>query len=169
LKGTIAYILSYISQNKNIKNILESNNYSYFFNTDICYPNDIREIYLNSKPNYINRKINEEADKISKLINLPAPIEEIYNNLLCLINGISFRQAMNELDETSKNKPKNFFDVNLLIKVYIILSKYKYKQLARRSILSYLEKAINSNDFAKDANKILKMVGNDVLTAHHLE
>ena len=169
MKGTITYILSYISQNKNVKYILESNNYSYFFNTDICYPNDLRDIYLITKPNYINRKINEETDKISKLINLTTPIEEIYNNILCLINSISFKQAINDLEEMSRNKPNNFFDVNLLVKVYIILSKYKYKQVARRSILMYLEKAINSNDFAKDANKILKMVGKDVLTGHQLE
>ena len=169
MKGTISYILSYISQNKNIKSILESNDYSYFFNTDICYPNDIREIYLDNKQNYINRKLNEEVDKINKLITLSGTSEEIYNNISCLINNISFKQAITDLEEANKNNSQNFCEINLFIKVYILLSKYKFKQGSRRSILHYIEKAINSNDFAKEANKILLKVGKDVLTGHQLD
>ncbi len=169
MKGTISYILSYISQNKIIKNILETNDYSYFFNTDICYPNDIKEIYLDNKTNYINRKLNEEVDKINKLITLTNSAEEIYNNISCLINNISFKQASAELEETNKNNSQNFYDLNLLIKVYIVLSKYKFKPAARRSILHYIEKAINSNDFAKEANKILNKVSKEALTGHQLD
>jgi hypothetical protein len=169
MKGTITYILSYISQNPLIKNTLESYDYSYFFNTDICYPNDIREIFLDIKPNYINTKLNAEVDKINKLIKLTGTSEEIYNNISSLINNISFKQALADLDEMNKNHSNNFFDLNLFIKVYIVLSKYKFKQSARRTILNYLDKAINSNDFAKDANIIFKKVGNDVLTGHQLE
>ena len=169
MKGTISYILSYISQNKNVKNILESYDYSYFFNTDICYPNDIREIYLERRPNFINRKLNEEVDKINKLITLTGSSEEIYNNISCLINNISFKQAITELEETNKNNSQNFYEINLLIKVYIALSKYKFKQSARRSILHYIEKAIASNELAQEANKILKNAGKDVLTGHRLD
>ena len=169
MKGTISYILSYISQNKSIKNIMEEYDYSYFFNTDICYPNEIKEIYLEKRPNYINRKLNEEVDKINKLITLTGTSEEIYNNISCLINNISFKQAITELEETNKNNSQNFYDLHLLIKVYIVLSKYKFKQTARRSILHYIEKAIGSNDFAQEANKILKNVGKDVLTGHQLD
>ena len=169
MKGTISYILSYISQNKNLKPILESYDYSYFFNTDICYPNDIREMYLDSRPNYINRKLNEEVDKINKLIKLTGTSEEIYNNISCLINNISFKQAITDLEEMNKNNSQNFFELNLYIKVLIVLSKYKFKQSARRSILNYLEKAINSTEFAQQANKILQSVGKDVLTGHQLE
>ena len=169
MKGTISYILSYISQNKSLKNILETYDYSYFFNTDICYPNDIREIYLDSRPNYINRKLNEEVDKINKLITLTGTSEEIYNNISCLINNISFKQAITDLEETNKNNSQNFFELNLFIKVYIVLSKYKFKQSARRSILHYIEKSINSNEFAEETNKIFKNVGQDVLTGHQLE
>jgi hypothetical protein len=169
MKGTISYILSYISQNKSLKPILESYDYSYFFNTDICCPNDIREIYLDSRPNYINRKLNEEVDKINKLIKLTGTSEEIYNNISCLINNISFKQAITDLEEMNKNNSQNFFELNLYIKVLIVLSKYKFKQSARRSILNYLEKAINSTELAQQANKILKSVGKDVLTGHQLE
>ena len=169
MKGTISYILSYISQNKIIKNILESYDYSYFFNTDICYPNDFREMYLEMKPNYINTKLNEEVDKINKLIKLKGTAEDIYNNISCLINNISFKQAILELEETNKNNEQGFYDINLFIKVIVVLSKYKFKQNARRNILLYIDKAINSNDFAKDANKIFKNAGKDVLTAHQLE
>ena len=169
MKGTISYILSYISQNKNVKNILESYDYSYFFNTDICYPNDIREIFIERRPNFINRKLNEEVDKINKLITLTGASEEIYNNISCLINNISFKQAITELEETNKNNSQNFYEINLLIKVYIALSKYKFKQSARRSILHYIEKAISSNELAQEANKILKNAGKDVLTGHNLD
>ena len=169
MKGTISYILSYISQNQNIKNILETYDYSYFFNTDICYPNDFREMYLDMKPSYINTKLNDEVDKINKLIKLKGTTEDIYNNITCLINNISFKQAITELEETNKNNPQNFYDLNLFIKVYIVLSKYKFKQSIRRTILQYIDKAINSIDFAKDANKIFKNAGNDVLTGHQME
>ena len=169
MKGTISYILSYISQNKIVKNILETCDYSYFFNTDICYPNDIREIYLERRPNYINRKLNEEVDKLNKLITLTGTSEEIYNNISCLINNISFKQAITDLEETNKNNSQNFYELNLFIKVYIVLSKYKFKQSARRSILHYLDKAINSNELAKEANKILNNVGKDALTGHQLD
>ena len=69
----------------------------------------------------------------------------------------------------NKNNSQNFFELNLYIKVLIVLSKYKFKQSARRSILNYLEKAINSTELAQQANKILKSVGKDVLTGHQLE
>ena len=169
MKGTIVYILCYISQNKNLKNIIESYNYTYFFNTDICYPNNSREIYIDNRPNYINRKINDEVDKITQLIKLPPASEEIYNNISCLINNISFKQAINELEETYKNNPQKFYEINLFIKVYVVLSKFKFKPSARKSILNYMEKAIDSNDFAQEAYKIFKEVGNDVLTAHQFE
>ena len=169
MKGTISYILSYISQNKIIKNILESYDYSYFFNTDICYPNDLREIYLERKTNFINKKLNEEVDKINKLITLNGSSEEIYNNISCLINNISFKQAITDLEETNKNNSQKFYELNLFIKIYIVLTKYKFKQSARRSILHYIDKAINSNEFAKEANNIFKKVGKDVLTGHQLD
>ena len=165
MKGTIIYILSYISQNKNLKNIIESYNYTYFFNSDICY----KEIYLVEKTNYINRKINEEVDKINKLIKLPAPSEEIYNNISCLINNISYKQAVNDLEETYKNNPQKFYEINLFIKIYITLSKYKFKPSARKNILNYIDKAINSEEFAQEANKIFNEAGDNVLTAHPLD
>ena len=169
MKGTITYVLCYISQNKTLKNIIESNNYTFFFNTNICYPNNIREIYMDNRPNYINRKINEEVDSINKLIKLPVASEEIYNNISCLINNISFKQAITDLEDIYKNNPQKFYEINLFVKIYVVLSKYKFKPSARKSILNYMEKAINSNDFAQEAYKILQEVGNEVLTAHHLE
>ena len=166
MKGTIVYILCYISQNKNLKNIIESYNYTYFFNTDICYPNNIREIYLDNRSNYINRKINDEVDRITKLIKLPSSSEEIYNNISSLINNISFKQAITDLEDVYKNNPQKFYEINLFVKIYVVLSKYKFKPSSRKSILNYMDKAINSIDFAQEAFKILKEVGIDVLTAH---
>jgi hypothetical protein len=169
MKGTIIYILCYISQNKNIKDIIESYNYKYFFNTDICYQLNDRNIYIDNKSNYINKKINEEIDKILKLIKLTGTSEEIYNNISCLINNITFKQAINDLEDTYKNNSQKFYDINLYIKIYIALSKYKFKPSARKSILNYMDKAISSDEFSKEVNKIFKDAGYNVLTAHPLE
>ena len=73
------------------------------------------------------------------------------------------------MEETNKNNSQNFYEINLLIKVYIDLSKYKFKQSIRRSILHYIEKVIASNELAQEANKILKKAGKDVLTGHRLD
>ena len=169
MKGTIIYILCYISQNKNIKNIIESYNYKYFFNTDICYQLNDRNIYIDNKSNYINKKINEEIDKILKLIKLTGTSEDIYNNISCLINNITFKQAINDLEDIYKNNSQKFYDINLYIKIYIALSKYKFKPSARKSILNYMDKAISSDEFSKEVNKIFKDAGYNVLTAHPLE
>ena len=169
MKGTIIYILCYISQNKNLRNIIESYNYRYFFNTDICYPNNNREIFIDNKPNFINKKINDEADKITKLIKLPPSSEEIYNNISNLINNISFKSAMTDLEETYKNNPQKFYEINLFMKIYLVLSKYKFKPSARKSILNYMDKAINSNDFAQETFNKLKEVSYDALTSHEFD
>ena len=169
MKGTIIYILCYISQNKNLRNIIESFNYRYFFNTDICYPNSNREIYIDNKTNFINKKINDEVDKISKLIKLPGSSEEIYNNISNLINNISFKSAITELEDTYKNNPQKFFEINLFMKIYVVLSKYKFKPSARKSILNYMDKAINSNDFAQEIFNKLKEVCHDALTSHEFD
>ena len=50
MKGTIYYILCYISQNEQIKNLLNEQ-YYYFFNTDICFPKNPQEIFINHKTN----------------------------------------------------------------------------------------------------------------------
>ena len=113
--------------------------------------------------------MNEEVEKISKLIKLPPPSEEIYNNIANLINNISFKQAINELEEIYKNNSQKFYEINLFIKIYVALSKYKFKPSARKSIINYIEKAINSNDFAKEANKIFNEAGYNILTAHSFE
>ena len=47
MKGTIIYILCYISQNKNLKNIIESYNYTYFFNSDILSYISCADISIN--------------------------------------------------------------------------------------------------------------------------
>ena len=60
-------------------------------------------------------------------------------------------------------------EINLFVKIYVVLSKYKFKPSARKSILNYMDKAINSNDFAQEANKIFKEAGDDILTAHQFD
>ena len=169
MKGSIIYVLSYISQNKNFKNILESLNYKYFFSTDICCPNDIDEIFMDNSTTFINKTLNEENDKINRLIVLNETSQDIYNNVSGLINSITYNQSMQELSEVNKNDNNSFIDTNLFIKIYCILSKFKFKQVNRRNIMSLFEKAIYSNQIAKDVSKIFKNIGGNIFTAHEFK
>ena len=169
MKGSIIYVLSYISQNKNYKNILESLNYNYFFSTDICCPNDLSEMYMENNTTFINKILNEENDKINRLIVLNENSQNIYNSISSLINSITYNQSMQELTEINKNDNDSFIEVNLFIKVYCILSKYKFKQVNRRNIMNLFEKAIYSNEIAKEVSKIFKNIGGNIFTAHEFK
>ena len=169
MKGTILYILCYISQNKNLKYIIDSYNYSYFPNTDICYPNDMKDIYMEKKEYYINRKLNDEISKINKFITLNPKTEEIYNNITNLINNISYKQANSELNTLHSTSPTSFFDINLFVKIYILLCKYKFKLSARKNILTYIENDINSNEMAKKVYEIFSDVGKIFLDGYNME
>ena len=58
MKGTICYVMCYIAQNKNLKTNIEES-YDFFFNTDICFPKNMKELYMNSKTTYENKKLKE--------------------------------------------------------------------------------------------------------------
>ena len=70
MKGTIIYVLCFISQKPYIKEILKESGYSYFFNTDICYPNDLKKIYIDNTTYYENNKLKRDADIINRKITL---------------------------------------------------------------------------------------------------
>ena len=169
MKGNIIYILCFISQNRNIKEYLQSNGYSYFFNTDICYPNDMKTIYIDNSTSYDNNKIQKDQDIISKKIVLSKESETIYGNITNLINNIWSKTASIELDDTHKRQPQLFNDPNLFIKVYAALSKHKFKQPVRRRILQYFEYCLCSPKIIENAAKILNDLGEELLLAHDME
>ena len=169
MKGTIIYVLCFISQKPYIKEILKESGYSYFFNTDICYPNDLKKIYIDNTTYYENNKLKRDADIINRKITLNKESETIYTNITNLINNIWSKTASIELDDTFKKDPQLFNDTNLFIKVYALLSRHKFKQPVRRKIMQYFENCISSTEIIENAVKIMNELDKDLLLAHELE
>ena len=169
MKGNIVYILCFISQKPSIKEYLKINGYSYFFNTDICYPNDMNKLYIDKTTSYDNNKIKKDGDIINKKIVLSKESEAIYSNITNLINNIWSKTASIELDDIYKREPHLFNDPNLFIKVYAALSRHKFKQPVRRKILQYFDNCLTSPEIIENASKILGELGEDLLLAHEME
>ena len=169
MKGTISYILCYISQNKTLKTIIENNNYNYFFNTEICYPKDMKELYMDNSTSYENKKLKEECQKINKYIILNDKSSEIYTNISSLINSISYKQASEKLNDMIKNDSNAFNDPNLLIKVYTALSRYKFRLPLRRIIMMFFENAISSPDIIDMAVNTMNKIGRNLFQSEEYE
>ena len=169
MKGNIVYILCFISQKPSIKEYLKINGYSYFFNTDICYPNDMNKLYIDKTTSYDNNKIKKDGDIINKKIVLSKESEAIYSNITNLINNIWSKTASIELDDIYKREPHLFNDPNLFIKVYAALSRHKFKQPVRRKILQYFDNCLTSPEIIENASKILGELGEDLLLSSELE
>ena len=169
MKGNIVYILCFISQKPSIKEYLKLNGYSYFFNTDICYPNDMNKLYIDKTTSYDNNKIKKDGDIINKKIVLSKESEAIYSNITNLINNIWSKTASIELDDIYKREPHLFNDPNLFIKVYAALSRHKFKQPVRRKILQYFDNCLTSPEIIENASKILGELGEDLLLSSELE
>ena len=162
MKGTISYVLCYISQNKSLKKFLENKNYNYFFNTDICYPKDMNELYMDNSTTYDNKKLKEDGEKINKNVILNDKSIEIFNNVTSLINSISYKQASEKLNDLVKHDNKAFNDPNLLIKIYAILSRYKFSLPLRRIIMMFFDTAISSSDIIDMAVGTMNKIGNNL-------
>ena len=169
MKGNIVYILCFISQKPSIKEYLKLNGYSYFFNTDICYPNDMNKLYIDKTTSYDNNKIKKDGDIINKKIVLSKESEAIYSNITNLINNIWSKTASIELDDIYKREPHLFNDPNLFIKVYAALSRHKFKQPVRRKILQYFDNCLTSPEIIENASKILGELDEDLLLSSELE
>ena len=60
-------------------------------------------------------------------------------------------------------------DVNLYIKIFAILSIFKFKKEARKIIMNLFHICIFSNDISLDAMSILKNIDDDLFNSHQLE
>jgi hypothetical protein len=70
MKGTITYVICYISQNRNLRENIENLGWEFFFNSDICFPKEMKNLYLDSGVKYENKKYFDAMDKINKYILL---------------------------------------------------------------------------------------------------
>ena len=78
------------------------------------------------------------------------------------MNGITNKQATDKLFEIYKNDYKSFADPKLVLKVYALLSTYKYRQNNRRLILNLFEKTIISQEVLEYTERYLADLGNDL-------
>ena len=169
MKGTISYVLCYISQNKTLKTFLENNNYNYFFNTEICYPKDMKELYMDNSSSYENKKLKEECQKINKYVILDDKSSEIYTNVSSLINSISYKQASEKLNDMIKTDSNAFNDPNLLVRIYTALSRYKFRLPLRRIIMMFFENAISSPDIIDMAVNTMNKIGTNLFQSEEYE
>jgi hypothetical protein len=70
MKGTISYIFCYIAQNRELRSSIECLGWEFFFNSDICLPKDMKNLYLIKGEKFENKKYFDTLDKINKYILL---------------------------------------------------------------------------------------------------
>jgi rapamycin-insensitive companion of mTOR len=162
MKGTICYVLCYIAQNKELRHAIETLGWQFFFNSDICFPSNMDSLYLNTGERYENKKFFDDLDKINKYIQLNDKSQEIYNHIANLLNTITYKQSYEKLNEILKNDTKAFNDPNLIIKIYSMLSTYKYRQPLRRFILTLFENAMSSIDILEKTRQIMEKFSDDL-------
>lgn len=170
MKGTICYILSFISGNPELKVSIEQLGWKYFFNSDICFPVDMKHLYLDIPGRVDNSKIFDDLDKLNRNVSLDEvklffifqKSNEIYTNIANLLNTISYKQSYEKLNEMFKSDSRAFADPHLLVKLYSILATYKYRQPLRRYILFLLENALSSQEIMDYAQKIIENIGENL-------
>ena len=170
MKGTIIYLTCYSVQNKELKPMVNTYHTSYFYNTNICYPSEKEILNMDKTFTYYeNEKLYKDMNIIQYKIILNPICEEIYNNITNLLNNITFKQSILNLDELYRNNSYYFINENLFVKVYAILTRYKFKQSARKAILLYFEKCIYSSGIALKSSLLIKKLEKNILNAHDLE
>jgi hypothetical protein len=128
----------------------------------LCYTKNINELYIDNTFIYENKKIKENYDKINKFINLNEKTNEIYNNITSLVNNITYKQSFDKLIEIKKKDKYSFDDSNLLIKIYSLLCRFKFRQQIRKTILDIMEVAINNQETIDNAIKIMDNIGKNL-------
>ena len=118
---------------------------------------------------YENKKLNKDIKIIFNKVNLTPICETIYNNITNLMNGITYKQSILNLDELYRKNSEDFCNVNLFVKIYAVLARYKFKETARRAIMLYFEKCIYSSEVAFKSSLLLKSFEKNILNAHELE
>ena len=170
MKGTIIYLTSLVAQNKELKSTVNTFHVSYFFNTEICYPSEKWVLFDNNEIiDYENEQLNKDLSIINSKIKLNMISEKIYDNVTNLINSIAFKQSFINLDEIYKLNSNYFLNINLFIRIYSVLARYKLKESARRAIMIYFERCLFSSEIALKSSQILKSIGNNLLNAHKLD
>jgi hypothetical protein len=80
MKGTITYVFCYISQNRELRSCIQELGWEFFFNSDICFPKEMKNLQLDSGAKYENKKYFDAMDKINKYIPLNDVLDYIRYN-----------------------------------------------------------------------------------------
>ena len=170
MKGTIIYLTSFIAQNADYQEEVINCNASYFSNSSIYYPNDSKLLIFDNSNCYENDKLEDDMDIIESKIELNSNSEEIYDNVTNLINNITSGRSVKFLESIINKKEKQFLmDVNLFIKIYAALSKYKFKLQARKFIMDIFTKSIYSSRIAMESMHLIKNLGDNLLNSGEVE
>ena len=168
MRGTILYLCTFATQNIKLRPIIKNNYVEYFFNTNIGYSTVKNSLFIDKSLIYENNKLDNDIDLIEYRIKLSPISQEIYNNITNLANNITFKQSNARLEEIYKTNNQYFLDVNLFVKIYAVLTKYKLKETTRKVIMFYFEKCIFSSEIALKSSQLLKNLGDNILNAHKL-
>ena len=126
----------------------------------------MKELYMNSKTTYENKKLKEDGEKLNKYIVLNDKSSDIFSNVTSLINTISYKQAYEKLNEMLKTDSKAFNDPNLLVKIYGVLSRYKCRQPLRRFIMILFDTALSSQDIVDVGMKKIESISKDLFESN---
>lgn len=157
LKGTMCYLFSFISSSETMRNELTSYGWQYYFNTNICYPEKFDRIYIQSIEH--SNGFSELLDKLNRIntrINLNDSSQEIYNQCSNLLNTITYKQAYDRLKELFKSEPVLFEDPFLVVRVFALLSMYKYRLHTRQFFYFLFDKALSNVEILEKAQKTLE-------------
>ena len=170
MKGTYICLASFVALNENLKPIIVKMGSPHFSNTAICYPKETLFRDVNAKIIYENEKLEEDMNIIESKVKLNTISTIIYDYATNLLNNITYNQSLNYFKKFFPNGENEcLMDVNLFVKIYAILSVFKFKEEARKKIMEIFHKGIFSNKISLEAMHIIKKLGDNLLNAHQLE
>lgn len=146
-KGSICFIFSFISSNnKLLKEELSKLGWTFFKDSDIAFPKKMELLLGNLNDDQVKAVRVEEVDNNEKILykftKLSKDQEEIYNSFCVLLNTITHLQGYSKLKEMYKKNNLAFSDWRLVIRVLLLLTKYKFNLQIRQFIFSVLDKTL---------------------------
>ena len=162
MRGTIIYLASFISHNRNTLPKIKKFYVKHYFDTNIGYSDLKEKLYIDKSIFYENNKLNEDMIIIENRIKLNPMSQEIYKYINGLANNITFKQSVTKLEEIYRKNSQYFKDENLFVLIYVVLTKYKLKETARKVIMFFFEKGIFSSEMALKSSLLLKNLGDNI-------
>ena len=170
MKGTYISLASFVALNDELRSDIIKLGNSHFSNSVICYPKETLLDDGNEEINYENEKLEEDMNIIESEVKLNPISTIIYDYATNMINNITYNQSINYFKKFfPEGESECLMDENLFVKIYAILSVFKFKEGARKNLMNIFHKSIFSNKVSVEAMHIIKSLGDNLLNAHRLE